>query len=262
MTLGLSKADVDRGAELLGEALSGGRRLTRKECVDAIVAGGVRSAADHPYHFLWYASQIGVTCSGPQVGKEQTFVLLDEWVPEPRRLDRDEALAELARRYFRSHGPTTVRDFAGWTGLTMGDARRGVAGAGGALLTVDIDGMDHIFDPDVLDVADPRADDEQVRLLPGFDEFMLGYKDRSLMLTAEHSRLVVPGGNGMFRSTIVISGRVVGTWKRVLKKARVDILPDVFRPLTAAEWSGVEEAAERYGAYVGLDAVVVRPARH
>ena len=128
--LGLDEAVADRAVDVLGEALAGGGRLTRAECVARLEQAGISSAGQLGYHLLWYASQRGVTCIAPNVGTEQTFVLLDEWVPDPVRLDRDEALATIAVRYFRSHGPTTRQDFAGWTGLTMADAKKGIAAAG------------------------------------------------------------------------------------------------------------------------------------
>jgi len=127
---GLTEQIVDRAAQVLHDALSGGRSLTRSERVEVLVEAGVHTASQHGYHLLWYASQIGVTCIGPQQGEEQTFVLLDEWVPDPVQLDHDEALATLAVRYFRGRGPATRQDFAGWTGLTATDARRGIELAG------------------------------------------------------------------------------------------------------------------------------------
>src|SRR5205085_564722 len=105
----------------------------------------------------------------------QSFVLLDEWVPDPYRPDREEALATIALRYFRSHGPTTRQDFAGWTGLTAADARRGIAAAGDQLATVRVDGTDMYLDPALLDGMPPSAARMgKVLVLPGFDEYLLG----------------------------------------------------------------------------------------
>jgi hypothetical protein len=255
--LGLSETTVDRAADVLGSALAGGRRLTRAECIAALVDGGVPEAADHGYHFLWYISQIGVTCIGPQVGKEQTFVLLDEWVPKPRQLDRDEALAELAVRFVRSHGPVTRHDLARWTGLTMTDAKAGLAAASDVLTEVDCatsDGPTAMWVTDdaleaALDVdGRPGLDDpEPVVLLPGFDEYMLGYGDRSAMLDPAFNQRICPGNNGMFKPTIVGGGTVLGTWKRTVKTSTVDIDLDPFAPLPSAVRGGIDAAAERYG---------------
>ena len=107
--LGLTEPIVTKAVDVLRTALSGGRSLTRAECIALLVEAGVHTATEHGYHLLWYTSQIGATCIGPQQGKEQTFVLLDDWVPKPNVLTRDEALATLAIRYYRSHGPCTAR---------------------------------------------------------------------------------------------------------------------------------------------------------
>ncbi|MET7749757.1 winged helix DNA-binding domain-containing protein [Micromonospora sp. NPDC005367] len=112
-TLGLDPTDADRAVEVLGGALAGGGRLTRAQCLAELNAAGIGTDGQRGYHLLWYASVRGVTCLAPNVGTEQTFALLDEWAPDPLRPERDEALAILTRRYVRSHGPVTAREFAG-----------------------------------------------------------------------------------------------------------------------------------------------------
>ncbi len=137
-----------------------------------------------------------MTCVGPNEGKEQTFVLLDEWAPEQRALEGEEALAELALRYFRSHGPTTRQDFAGWAGITAAEAKAGIAGAGEALAEAAYDGSSVWMAADLPDrAADVVAggDAQRVRLLPGFDEFLLGYKDRSIPVPRDQCAPDHPG---------------------------------------------------------------------
>ena len=138
-------------------------------------------------------------------GNDQAVVLLDEWVPHPRRLDRDEALGEFVRRYFTSHGPATLRDFTWWTKLTVRDTTIGMALARDHLEELVVDDVSYWMAPGLPDRASRR-----VHALPGFDEFLLGYQDRSASLAAEHAPVIVPGNNGMFQSTIVIGGRVAG----------------------------------------------------
>jgi hypothetical protein len=249
--LGLTEPVADRAVEVLAQALTGGRRLTRAQCVEALAEAGIDGTGQRAYHLLWYASQRGVTCIGPNLGKEQTFVLLDEWVPDPVWLERDEALATLALRYFRSHGPASVPDFAGWTGLTMADARRGVAGCDGALATIRVDDRDLLVSAELLDAGPPAplgADD--VVALPRFDEFLLGVKDRSLVLDPEHLAAVIPGRNGVFRSTVVRAGRVVATGKRTLtaKRVTVEVWPLV--RLTAADRKRTERALTPYARFL------------
>ena len=252
-TIGLSEQAADRGVEVLAEALEG-RRLTRAQCLAALTDAGIGVGGQQGYHLLWYASQRGVTCIAPHIGTEQTFVLLDDWVPKPNRPDRDEALGIMALRYFRSHGPTTAKDFAGWTGLPMTDVKTGLAAAGAALTRVTVDGVEMIADPAVLD--DAPEDGDPWWTLPGFDEYLLGFKDRSLMLDPAHKQAVVPGGNGIFQATIVRAGRVVGIWKRTLgkKAVTVDAIPLVTMPL--ADRERAERAFTRYAAFVGLRLIV------
>ncbi|TDC42359.1 winged helix DNA-binding domain-containing protein [Micromonospora sp. KC213] len=252
--LGLTEAEADRAADVLGTALAGGVRLTRAECLATLAAAGIDCAGQRGYHLLWYASQRGVTCIAPHVGTEQTFALLDEWAPDPHRPERDEALGILATRYFRSHGPTTRQDFAGWTGLTATDARRAVAVAGDALAAVQVDGVEALLDPALLDASRKPADD--VLALPGFDEYLLGYKDRTLMLDPVHQQAIVPGGNGVFRPTVVRAGRVVGTWKRTVTRTRVRVALHPLVGLDPATRERVVAAVDPYARFLGLPTLV------
>ncbi|MFV2104226.1 winged helix DNA-binding domain-containing protein [Micromonospora sp. LOL_024] len=250
--LGLTEAAADHAADVLGSTLSGGGRMTRAECVAALVAAGIDGAGQRGYHLLWYAAQRGVTCIAPNIGTEQTFALLDEWAPGQHQLDREEALATLALRYFRSHGPTTRQDFAGWTGLTSTDAKGAIAAAGDELSTVLVDGVESVLHTPLLDA--PRADTDDVLPLPGFDEYLLGYKDRALMLDPEHKQAIIPGGNGVFQATVVIGGLVAGTWKRTLSKTRVTLTVAPLVDLDPARREQVEQALGRYADYLALPA--------
>ncbi len=249
-TIGLHEQAAERGVEVLAAALRGGGRLTRAQCLQALADGGVQVAGQQGYHMLWYASQKGVTAIAPHAGKEQTFVLLDEWAPEPRRPSREEALGIIAVRYFRSHGPATVADLARWTGLTVKDCRAGVAVAGDALAPVRVDGTEMLLDPALLDAEELTEDDWLA--LPGFDEYMLGYKDRSMLLDAAHFDAVVPGGNGIFQATLVRGGRVVGTWKRSLTKKAVVVSPRPLVPFGAGDRKRAEAALQPYAEFLGL----------
>lgn len=247
--IGLSEADADRAVEVLREALSGGRRLTRAQCVAALAEAGIASAGQLAYHLLWYVSQQGVTCIAPTVGKEQTFVLLDEWVPDPWLPGREEALATMAVRYFRSHGPATRQDFAGWTGLSAADTKLAIAEAGDRLARVEVEGREMVLAAAAADSPPPPLPDGEVLALSGFDEYLLGYKDRSLMLAAEHKQAIIPGGNGIFQWTVVRDGRVIGTWhrRRSTKAIIVEVRP--LTRLTVVDRQRVEAALEPYGRF-------------
>lgn len=256
-TIGLSESTAERGVETLATVLKG-NRLTRAECLAALAEAGVELGPQMGYHLLWYASQQGVTCIAPHIGKEQTFVLLDEWAPEPHRPERTEALGIMALRYFRSHGPATRADLARWTGLTMADVRAGIAAAGDLLTTVRVDGAEMVLDRALLDTTPAEPAGGWVAL-PGFDEYILGYKDRTLMMEPEHLTAVVPGGNGVFRSTLVRGGRVVATWTRTLGRRAVVVEVQPLLELGPADRARAEEALQPYAAFVGLPAQVRWP---
>ncbi len=251
-SLGLTDADVERAREVAMASLSGGRVLARRALLSVIARGGVDVSGQRGYHVLRYLAQTGTLVLGAPQGGQQAFALLDEWVRTPRRPERDEALGELAFRFFRSHGPATVRDLARWSALTLTDVRRGLAVCGTRLAALEVDGTTYHLGPQILDGASP---DPAVHLLPGFDEYLLGYADRSAVLPPEHAGVVVPGGNGMFRPTIVADGEVRGTWRRTVTAREVVIEPRLFGPLSGTLQDGLAVAAGAYGAYLG------RPAR-
>ncbi len=233
---------MERGAEVLGDAVAG-TRLTRAQCIATLTAAGIDATGQRAYHLLWYAAQIGVTCIGPNEGKEQTFVLLDDWAKDPRTPTHDEALALLARMYFRSHGPASRADFQRWTGLTATDCKKAIAAAD--LTEVNFDGQE------LFTVPGESPDPPRMLLLPGFDEFMLGYKDRSLYMAAEHLRRVVPGMNGVFKPTVVERGRVIGTWQRKTMARSVRVTITGFDELKPTQRKAVTAPAEQFAAFVG-----------
>ena len=255
--LGLDDSVADRALDAMGQELTGGVRMSRSALLDAVTQRGIPISGQLGYHLIVYASLRGLIATAPDVDGEQTFVLLDEWVANPVQLDGDEALATLATRYFRSHGPTTVKDFAGWTGLTLSDARRGVAAAGDALSAAEHGDVAVYLAPQLLDARGALPCDDDVHALPGFDEFLLGYKDRSLMLEPGDIDAVVPGGNGIFRSTFVRGGRVLGTWTRATKGKKAVVTAIPLRPLGNRDRQAVEESLRPWSHFVGL-AVEVR----
>jgi hypothetical protein len=194
----------------------------------------VATAGQRGYHLLWHLAQTGTVCFGPVRDGEQLIVLLDEWITDPRRPDREEALGELAERYFRGHGPATVKDFIRWTGLTAADVRAGLALARPRLASVDVDGVEYLLDPatpDLLTAHRGRA--REVFLLPGFDELILGYADRSATVPPPYADRIVPGGNGVFRPTVVAGGRAVGTWRHHGRGGRRTVAAEPFETFTA-----------------------------
>jgi hypothetical protein len=259
--LGLSQDVADRSVEVFATALAGGKRLTRAQCLDALRDNGIDVGSHLGYHLLWYASQRGVTCFAPNIGNEQAFMLLDEWVPEPHRPDPEEALATIARRYFRGHGPTTDADFAGWTGLPVTQCRRGIAATGDALATVSVEGQRMYADRALVESYKPARRARTALVLPGFDEYLLGYKDRSMMVDDAHKQAIIPGGNGVFQATVALDGRVVATWRRTTKRTRVDVAVTELVSLSTKDRTMVEAAFQPYGRFLGLPCAVSFAAR-
>lgn len=251
--LELDSHTLGRSKELFAEALQGGRLLNRPAMMDLLEAAGISTRGGRGYHMLWYAAQTGLIYIGPMEGKQQTFGLLADLPVPARELSREPAIAELAKRYFTSHGPATIQDFVWWSGLTVAETRAGLANARTDLVSEKIDGKEYWF---AANAAAPE-DAPDALLLPGFDEYILGYKDREAQVSPEHFNRIVPGGNGMFMSSIVRHGRVVGMWKRTLKKDRVTISLTPFGNLTKKDMTAVEKQAKGYGAFLGLKSEVI-----
>lgn len=247
----LDEAVFARSKELFARALQGGRSLTRNAIYDVLEAGGVSTASQRGLHILGRLAQDGVICFGAREGKQQTFALLDEWAPAARRMARDESLAELAKRYFTSHGPATLQDFAWWSGLTMADAQDGFEMAKRFLAKEAINGQTYWLASSM-----PAAKDSAptAYLLPAYDEYTVAYKDRSAALDPKYAKL--PNyGHGIFNPTIVVDGQVVGTWKRTFKKDSLAITPSPFAKFNRAETRAIAEAASRYGKFLGASVV-------
>lgn len=255
--LGLTLRDVDTAAAALDTALADQVLLTRAQALAVIGAAGVDVTGQRGYHVLWYCAQVGVTCIGPQRGPDQTFARIDDWAPQQRSLTRDEALAELLFRYVRGHGPVSPREFASWSGLPLGDARTATRANAGRIVPVGAPAQDLWATADLADlVRAAELDARPAVALPGFDELLLGYRDRSAHVPDGAMEQVVPGGNGMFRATVVLDGTVAATWTRTQRARRLDVDLQPLRPLTQAELKDVESAFARYAAFLGRDVAV------
>jgi hypothetical protein len=220
--------------KVLIPALQGGQ-LTRGEFYDALGRARIRTNASRGLHIIFALAHEGLICFGPRRAKQQTFVLLDEWAPESSTdLKGDAALHELARRYFASHSPATVADFTWWSGLPAVEAKRAAEMAGAHRKRKSAT------------IPTPSA-----WLLPAFDEYLVGYKDRSAVIDPAYVKRVNAGG-WILNPTIVVDGEVIGTWKRIMKRDGVAITRSLFRPLKKHEERVVSDAEERYANFVGV----------
>jgi len=254
--LGLDAAVFARARELFGAALTGDRRLKRPDAMALLEAGGIHTTGQRGYHILWRLAQEGLLVVGPMQDRQQTFALLDEWVPAARSAydsaaPREELLAHLAKQYFAGHGPATVADLARWAGIPKAEAGAAATAASAGLESAEHDGERYWFDPRAAD-ASKILGSGLVRLLPGFDEYMLGYTGRSHQL-GEHAQAYGSrvASNGMLAATIVVDGRAVGVWKRTLSARAVSFAVTEFRSLVPAERLGLAAEEARYAAFMG-----------
>jgi hypothetical protein len=242
---GLDQATLTRAARVFERSLGDGRFLTRAELGGRLGRAGIAASGVRLALVTEHAELEGVICSGPRRGNTFTYALLAERAPRARRMSRDESLAELARRYFSSHGPATVRDFVWWSGLTTLDARRGLE-LNRARHQV-VDGLTY-WTVGRASAAD--STDGGVRLLPIYDEYLVAYRDRDAV---PHRASTVQARSGRpvaFHHAIVIRGQVAGTWSTARRASELVLEAVLFRRLTAPERHALADATDRYGRFL------------
>jgi hypothetical protein len=255
--IGLTEAVLSRSGDVVRAALTGGNRMQRKGLYALLTQHGIDCSASpngsRGGHILTYLAMLGEVCLGPLDGRQPTFVLLDEWVPEPRT--PAEPLAELALRYFRSHGPATAKDFAWWSGLTLAEVRQAIDLAGPGLAMVENDGRQHWLGAGTAPVSRPAAG---AYLLPAFDEYTVAYSDRAAVLAGRDlsgSDLVK---GDLLNPLMVLDGLAVGVWRPTTGRTSVTITLAPFEGVSEAEVSRFDEPCSRYGKFAGLDVRVER----
>lgn len=234
---------------VLANALQGGKQLTRDELASALQQAGIVTEGEQRVTRIMMRAELdGIICSGARRGKQITYALLAERVPQARMLARDVALAELTMRYFMSHGPATLQDFAWWSGLTVAHARAGLAMVTSNLLHETIGDQTYWFSP-----STPHAQDlsQTAYLLPNYDEYTVGYTDRSAIFDSLHTNKLDPRG-GLLTNTMVLDGQVVGTWKRTFKKNTIVIKATPFVHLSITETRAFAASANRYGEFLHM----------
>ena len=237
-------------AEVITAALSGGMHLTREELRTRLQDAGLRADGQRLGVMLMYAESETLICSGALRDKEQTYALVDERAPGGKPLERQEALAEVARRYFSGHGPATERDLAYWATLTLTDVRKGLSAVADQLQHLDHEGRTYWF----AEPADDAPPDPRAHLLQILDEYFRGYQDSRYLLDADG---LVPRGRTATVGMTLVDGQMVGEMRRQVGHDAVTFEVALFRELGDDQLAAVEDAAQRYGAFLGLDARVV-----
>jgi len=233
---------------LLRNALAGGEQLSRREIAAVLDGSGIAADGMRLGYILMHAEIELVVCSGALQGKQQTYALVDERVPAARSMSRDDALAALVDRYFTSHGPATVKDFSWWSSLTVADARRGLELVGDGLESRTLAGVTYWSGA----AQPPRAAPPRAHLLQGYDEYAVAYTESRGVLDIDGHAGSVPGGEAMFTHAVLLDGQVVGHWRRRAGSRVVTVDVQLGCSLDRAAMEAVDEAVQRYGAFVGL----------
>jgi hypothetical protein len=255
LQLGLDDATCERALAALPPVLAGGP-LSRSDLVAGLAAEGVEIApkGQAPAHLVGYAAMRGLVCRGPDLdGDEPSYVLLETWADAPRALAPDDALAELARRYLGGHGPAAPEDLAAWAGLPLGRARRAFELVAGELDEVELDGRP-LWAPAA--VAAARSAGQAVRLLGRFDDYLLGWRSRDLVLDPGFAGRIHAGG-GWIHPALVVDGRVAGTWRARRAGDRLELIVEAFGGrLPHGARPALEAEAADVGRFLGAEPVL------
>lgn len=240
---------IKRSHAVLEKSLRDGRHLTRTELCEAWEQAGIDTSEPvRVAALLMWAELDLLVCSGPRRGRQFTYAMVDERVPPSPAKPRDEALAELARRYFSTRGPASLHDLCWWSGLTMADAKRAAGALGDALEREAVDGVE-------LYCADPRPVRPRARpahLLPNYDELFIGFRDRSALLQRLGRDALPNPSQAVFAHVVAIDAQVVGGWKRDVGTRSATVTMRLQVPVTATERRALEAEARRYGRFLGL----------
>ena len=235
--------------------MSGGASLTRAEASAALTAAGIAVDGQRLPYLLMHAELEAVICSGPRKGKQHTWALLEERAPGGRDLPPDEALGELARRYFTGHGPATAKDLATWASLTLAEVRTSIEAAGLALRREDRAGVAFWASAGEA-TRSPALHSPVVRLVQGYDEYIMGYTETKSVI-APTGRPWSPADRPPANLVILVDGRIAGYWRRTIKRHEVVIEAGLCEPFDDAQMAALEAETARYGTFLGLPAKVV-----
>jgi hypothetical protein len=245
--LGLTEAIFRKSNSVIEKALVGGNHLTRDEIMAELTGAGIPVDNNRASHLLARAEIEGLICSGKTKAHKLTYAILSERVKRTRILSRDEALAELARKYFTSHGPATLSDFTWWSGLSVSESRKALETVKSDFISETTGEQTYWFSSSISSSAPER---DSVHFLPAYDEFIISYKDRKAFLPFEDQNRIV-SNNGIFRPVIVQNGQVTGIWKRTTNKDKLIIGILSLQSHGSADKSRIEKAVAQYGRFIG-----------
>jgi len=245
--LELDTAIFNRSNKILSKLLQGHKQLTRDEINDEFKKNKIE-AQGHRLSYIMMRSELdGIICSGARRGNQFTYSLLEERLNKRKAFNKEEALAELAKRYFRSRGPATVKDFSTWSGLPLTECRQGIELCKSDFEKATLEDNEYYFSS-----QDTLAQNSltKIFLLPVYDEFIMGYKDRSAILKFKNG--LKPSPSFHFDCMIIYNGQIIGTWKRIIGKKQIDLQYNFFKPLTHRQKKEFENSMNRLGQFNNL----------
>jgi hypothetical protein len=254
--LELTDAVIRRSEAIIVKLLRGGNHAPREALIAALDRAGIATGENRASHIFLRAELNGVLCSGADRSGRPTFALRAERVALTKSFPRDEALAALAKRYFAGHGPATLKDFVWWSGLAAGEAKRALESVKGELESAS--SGERVYWSGGAVAPSVAAKRGSAHLLPAFDEFLIGYRDRSAALSPEARGRAI-SSNGIFWPVVLVDGRAAGLWKRTVKPDALVVELDLFDSPSRKTRALIESAAERLGRFLGKDAEVIFP---
>lgn len=233
----IPEAEQDAVQQVFADVLSGSRSVLKSDFASALESRGMAMNDQHLSYHIRLAEYAGVLCSGDLTPLKKSYSLVADKLPGTSHLPREEATALLARKYFQSHGPATLEDFAWWCGLGINACRKGVDALGAELVRERWKGLDFFFHRDSRTRGFRSG---RVHLLPPYDEYLIGYKSRQVVLHPDHSHHA-HNHRGIFWPVVLQDGEVIGTWNTSSGKVEVDI----FHPKIQLNEESLNREAER-----------------
>ncbi|WP_019204073.1 winged helix DNA-binding domain-containing protein [Tsukamurella sp. 1534] len=254
--LGLTDAMVDGADAAVRTALAGGKSLPRTDLVDACAAAGIAFDTSQASHVLRDLTEAMTIVFADPTAKGDAFALADDWITDRR--EPDHALGEAVSRFVGGRGPVTRQDVGKWAYLPMGAVDEGIEAAGDAIDRITLAGTHYLVPAGTADITDDEVDAALASplLLPGFDEYVIGYGSRAAQLDETYFNRIVPGRNGVFKPMVVVDGEIVGTWARKSTAKAVKITVEPFTRITVATRRRLAGAARGYGEFLGLEATL------
>lgn len=248
--LALNEKTFTRCKKIFIHALAGGKQLARNKLYELLEQHKISPAGQRGLHILWRLSQEGLLCFATHQGKQPAFALLDEWIPQTKNLSAEEALAEITIRYFTSHGPATLQDFVWWTGLKIADARKGLEMVQQDLQKLVLKDTNYWMSAGISPLPSDKA--TSAYLLPAYDEYTVGYTDRSPVAASLHQQKITITSFEILAPILIINGQVSAVWKRMWKGKKLEIVLNPLVSLTGNRKSLISGVIKKYEKFLTI----------